>query len=1607
MNNNHFESPTISSPDVTSLAGSLTSEDRLDSDIEADLQQTRIAAAVERFSLASSDALLHGSVSGAVGAIGDTVSQQSSSLTAGGDQSQSTFFQYAMLSGISSQLNSLSSKMDIGSPSCLSYRTHLIIGTTKGVIFVFSLRQVLRFCFGCSGDQKDANADLHGSVTSLCQNRDGSLLLSGYSSGRIAVWQLTAPAPSTCGKDKATDETTAEDDSQGAVDLSFGSETSHTPVKSLTSRLSSLRAGSGSATDRFKSRLLCVVDDAHGVDQAIHFCLFTTVPSLAVCVDTGGSVFQLHFKRGLTGLKREAVCFFSGSRGEICGLDTLGSSSSYAEHLAGCVAGDAVSQSSSHDKIDFLRSASAQSLASYALVAMASFTKLVIATLRPRIQIVYWQPLRGPASCLPLLSWQWDHRYCACSCSSRAVLAFGRGSVVHLLRAVHPSEVPTNRNLPAAGALHFELTHTIELSYNLLALNWISSKNQMIALDNASQLHLLDSSNGGDIEVLDLSSVGISLNSELFKGLEDQGLISEALASAGKSACAHSISVYGSKMVVLGSDGIHVFAMRTWVAIVKSLFLHGLLETALSHCDNALVMLQSRESLEVAPARRLELSLPEVPSIPEFPLSLSSLRIQIASLLRKYMLPLFSDWPESSCSVSFAVIRAVVSIGSRVDSGELIFNDFYPLVETVDEWQSWFFVALVQLIRTFPILGVLSGEKLISLCDDNSKDPALCYAVPPTISMNLLEWCLTPSKQCFRATYLEQDSVPTSHGDPGRVWAEQCLLRLPPACIDLNQAVKLCWNHQLYTAYLHLYTNILMDFETPFKQLIECLDEENKGTQISIPSSQSDCGQHLLLLIRAAFAAESSSHDALPSPLCVDAPTRIFNLLLSESTVTGESKRLTYPRFPRLRLLLQYNAVDFLNMLTLSISSDSFFQEGELGLAHRTHLLHKLIACTLQSALDHSPSFTSFAAHVFQFIVHQLTLPDNRQIEIEESKLFELSKRICSDNGGRTEKTSLLFQSAVIELMSMDRFTDLEACLTLAQEAGLNYICEYIHRVRGDRFSAFRDQLNELEHFEATHPGFTTQLSDSYPELSQMAEQVFVFLEQVFPSDGKVTQAPSDMNMSPDDVSCLRGTIVEKLEVFTMWDAERTLRILYNIFGSSISELLLLLFPEFSLYQSGKLGEPNDREIKNFTTCLSLLRVYFRCRQTLQFRLHSDDNPPDEPSDLNLSLLTQNNWDRFLMELEPSVSEYFVYLISRQSSCQEVSLMPFLLENLSTYRPSVVLQMLSVERHPNEMAYLYETLGDLEKAAKLYESTFLKSWNSHIQSHPSNSCALSTTDSLSPNASAVPSKMLPHLIDDVSRASADSWFAFCQRQTSQDDISDKRVKEIWFHVIDVLLGVQASLTDSRLISEMNEVFHLLMSYIPSSISLPTIVSYVLQSANKENAAKFDDKTNALVTRLVATCQFEADQMMLNTQLARTDLTSLLSSALTRFGRGFGTTQTHCALCAVHLRSSLVVTKHLQGGSSGNTTILFRCGHVFHTACLQGHSSTTDLCAPVLHWSCPLCEPRPNDSVSVPPHVAMKASVSSAYTNSLPTLPQDDPILIDTPKPHKTSNPFDD
>ena len=50
---------------------------------------------------------------------------------------------------------------------------------------------------------------------------------------------------------------------------------------------------------------------------------FTDSPTLALCSDSGGSVFELSFTRIMGVRGCDSKCLFSGSRGEVCTLEPL------------------------------------------------------------------------------------------------------------------------------------------------------------------------------------------------------------------------------------------------------------------------------------------------------------------------------------------------------------------------------------------------------------------------------------------------------------------------------------------------------------------------------------------------------------------------------------------------------------------------------------------------------------------------------------------------------------------------------------------------------------------------------------------------------------------------------------------------------------------------------------------------------------------------------------------------------------------------------------------------------------------------------------------------------------------------------------------------------------------------------------------------------------------------------------------------------------------------------------------------------------------------------------------------------------------------------------
>ncbi|MGH0152258.1 UNVERIFIED_CONTAM: hypothetical protein FKN15_058824 [Acipenser sinensis] len=91
---------------------------------------------------------------------------------------------------------------------------------------------------------------------------------------------------------------------------------------------------------------------------------FTDDPSVAVCSDSTGSVFELSFKRSMGTKTCEARCLFSSDKGQVCCVEPLRIPEDFLEHPA----------------------------AQYSLVAMVSLKKLLVISLKPVLQVIHASP---------------------------------------------------------------------------------------------------------------------------------------------------------------------------------------------------------------------------------------------------------------------------------------------------------------------------------------------------------------------------------------------------------------------------------------------------------------------------------------------------------------------------------------------------------------------------------------------------------------------------------------------------------------------------------------------------------------------------------------------------------------------------------------------------------------------------------------------------------------------------------------------------------------------------------------------------------------------------------------------------------------------------------------------------------------------------------------------------------------------------------------------------------------------------------------------------------------------------------------------------------------
>uniref|UniRef100_A0A803VXR5 VPS8 subunit of CORVET complex n=1 Tax=Ficedula albicollis TaxID=59894 RepID=A0A803VXR5_FICAL len=243
--------------------------------------------------------------------------------------------------------------------------------------------------------------------------------------------------------------------------------------------------------DLASGKLLRSITDAHPPGTAILHIKFTDDPTLAICNDSGGSVFELSFKRVMGVRTCESRCLFSGSKGEVCCIEPL------------------------HAKVD-LRD---HPLTQYSLLAMASLTKILVIGLKPSLKVWMTFPYgRMDPSSVPLLAWH----FVAVQNSVNPMLAFCRGDVVYFLLVKRDD----------SGAIHVTKQRQLHLHYDLINFTWINSRTAVL-LDSVEKLHVIDRQTQEELETIEISEVQLVYNSSHFKSLATGGNVSEALVGTG------------------------------------------------------------------------------------------------------------------------------------------------------------------------------------------------------------------------------------------------------------------------------------------------------------------------------------------------------------------------------------------------------------------------------------------------------------------------------------------------------------------------------------------------------------------------------------------------------------------------------------------------------------------------------------------------------------------------------------------------------------------------------------------------------------------------------------------------------------------------------------------------------------------------------------------------------------------------------------------------------------------------------------------------------------------------------------------------------------------
>ncbi|XP_061095890.1 vacuolar protein sorting-associated protein 8 homolog isoform X1 [Conger conger] len=310
----------------------------------------------------------------------------------------------------------------------------------------------------CLGSQ--ALGAQHGSITALSFNRDGTRILCGFSMGPILQWDVES------GK--------------------------------LLRTITIVPAGTAVITVKF-------TDD----------------PTVAVCNDSSGSVFELQFKRSLGAKAWDSRCLFNSEKGAVRCVEPL----QLSEELSG------------HPAAQLL------------LLAMVSQRKLLVVCQRPEARVIHASPLvKVHGDCVPSLSWH----FLRIGGSADPAVAFCQGSCLCLYHVKFGSE-----------SISVEKLKEFNFQFEIINTKWLRPRT-LLLVDAAEQIHAVDRDSGEQLQELELESMALVSTSAPYPTNQASEENTTAKPREYKKLTYQSVCAHGGQVTLLGTKSVQRVTLKTW-----------------------------------------------------------------------------------------------------------------------------------------------------------------------------------------------------------------------------------------------------------------------------------------------------------------------------------------------------------------------------------------------------------------------------------------------------------------------------------------------------------------------------------------------------------------------------------------------------------------------------------------------------------------------------------------------------------------------------------------------------------------------------------------------------------------------------------------------------------------------------------------------------------------------------------------------------------------------------------------------------------------------------------------------------------------------------------